>query len=87
MPTFEFPPTFYRDHADLIIEIRNCRLAHAAAHARVAEWNAFADQIRRDQRTATPLHKLIAEAQARAASWWRRAAARTHRPAAEEQTR
>jgi hypothetical protein len=76
MPTFEFPPTFYRDHADLIIEIRNCRLAHAAAHARVAEWNQFAAQIRRGQRVGSPISTLIAETRSWASGWWKRAHAR-----------
>jgi len=86
MPKFIFEDAYYRALGDLLFAIRNARAAFAAARCKVDEWENFADQIRRGQATAAPLPTLIAEAQSWAAGWWRRANARTHRPA-EEQTR
>jgi len=73
------------DSADLLLAVRAARTAFEAARASIAEWDAFAAVIRRHQAAAAPLRTLIAETQSRAAAWWRRAHARTHSRAAEEQ--
>ena len=87
MPKFEFSDDHYRDISDLLLGIRNARAAWQAAKAKVAEWNSFADQIRRGQRAAAPLPTLIAEAQSWSAGWWKRAHARHERESLREQIR
>jgi hypothetical protein len=87
MPRFEFSDSHYADLAALVLSIRDARLAHAAAKAKVAEWDAFADLIRRGQRTAAPLPTLADEARSWASGWWRRAHARHERESPREQTR
>jgi hypothetical protein len=85
MPKFEFSDDHYRAITDLLFALRAARHAWEAARGKVAEWAAFADEIRRGQRAAAPLPVLIDEAQAWASRWRRRANSRNHRSAAEEQ--
>jgi hypothetical protein len=75
---------FVADSAELIIELRDARAAFEAARGKVEEWENFAGEIRRGQRAAAPLRTLIDEAASWASGWWRRAHARTHRPAEEQ---
>jgi hypothetical protein len=76
---------FIADSAELIIALRDAREAHAAARGKPGEWNSFSREIHRAQRGDAPLDVMIAEARSWASRWWRRASARNHRPAAEEQ--
>lgn len=79
MPQFIFGDDHYRDLADLLLSIRDARAAWQAAHAKVAEWDNFAGEIRRGQRAAAPLHTLIDKAASWASGWRRRANARHER--------
>jgi hypothetical protein len=85
MPKFEFSDDHYRNLTDLLLGIRDARLAWQAAKAKAGEWDALAREIKRGHHGGAPLHTMIDETQSWAAGWWRRANARNHRPAAEEQ--
>ncbi len=76
MPTFEFSDDHYRALSDLLLGIRDARLAWQAAKGKVEEWDSFASEIRRGERAGAPLHTLIDEAASWASGWWRRANAR-----------
>jgi len=87
MPRFEFDDSHYREISDLLFTLRDARLAWRAAKGKVAEWNCFADQIRRGQRTGAAVRTMIAEAESCASGWRRRANARTHRPGEPQNSR
>jgi hypothetical protein len=82
MPTFEFSDDHYREISDLLFTLRDARLAWRAAKGKVAEWNCFADQIRRGQRTGAAVRTMIA-----ASGWRRRANARSYSPGEPQNSR
>jgi hypothetical protein len=73
MPKFIFDDNHYADITDLLLQIRDARLAWQAARAGVAEWEGLSDEILRAWRAAAPLHVLIDETKSWSVGWWRRA--------------